>query len=124
MLCTDYAGGPPLISDVRAHMLPPPESIVPPVPRIRAGVKVALVALLITVVLAALGVAFSFYIAHGASFAERAIATIVFWPAFVVILAFGELGMPHILFHTLAFGVEFLYVWGIVSVVARVVRAS
>jgi len=106
-------------------MLPsPPESILPPEPRVRAGIKVALVALLITVVLAALGVAFSFYISHGASFVERAIATIVFWPAFMVILAFGESGLPGILFHILAFGVEFLYAWGIVSVIARMIRAS
>ena len=59
-------------------MLPPPESILPLAPRLKGRAKSALVALLITVVLSALGVGFSFFLAHTDSFGVRTITTLVF----------------------------------------------
>ena len=93
---------------------PVPDSILPPPPRIRPGAKAALIALVITVPLAVAGVYLSFYLAHGASFAERAIAVAVFWPALVVLALLGTLSAPELLLNVLSFGAEFLYVWGIV----------
>ena len=83
----------------------------------------ALAAFAITAVLAFVGVSLSFYIAHGASFIERSIATVVFWPAFIIMLAFGESGMPDLAFHVLVFAAEYLYIWALAILTIKVARA-
>jgi len=101
----------------------PPQSILPPPPRISKGAKSALVALIITVPLAIAGVYFAFYIAHAGSFLERALFMVLYWPALLVIAFLGTIEAPGLLVHVSSFAAEFLYVWGIVRLTMAVANA-
>jgi len=101
----------------------PPESILPPPPRIPRGIKSALVALVITIPLVLIGVHYSFYLTHGASFAEIALTIAVYWPALIPLALLGAIEAPGFLISVACFGAEFLYVWGIVRLVVAIAHA-
>jgi len=96
-------------------MPPAPESILPPPSKIGQRAKAALIAFAITAVLSLVGFSLSFYLTHGAGVIERAVAILLLWPALVVMLAFGESGLPDFVFYVAVVVFEYLYIWGLVA---------